>query len=343
MARDVLRFRSDEQLTHDNWEALYDTAAAKMAQPDWAAAGARAEQARGRVPDQRLRRSADGLRHEALHPLPADRRPGVSPGASRACGSGWRRRPAYRRARRGDRCARRSASCSSTSSRNGARACAISLPPDFAPRRGSRGQAATRPSTTYSLGTDASSRSHAETLRQLRVLDAGRILRRVQAAVRPDDRRQSRRLSRRRVSGAGPVRQPRLADPIPGTVQRLPAGDVSDLGAGQRHEPGAGQLQLDLSQRASPTATGGTRTRRPTSSTTRPPGWKPCRRPSRSATTATCTSSSSPCRSSPCTSGFWPRFWPSGSSSTAAGARRQAVDLGRRVLRGNVEQIFNMG
>ena len=54
-------------------------------------------------------------------------------------------------------------------------------------------------------------------------------------------------------------------------------------------------------------------TRRRSSSTTWPPGWKRCRGPSRSATTATCTSWSSPCRSSPCTSGFWPRCWPSGS------------------------------
>ncbi len=51
------------------------------------------------------------------------------------------------------------------------------------------------------------------------------------------------------------------------------------------------------------------------------PGSKRCRAPSRSATTATCTSSSSRCRNSPCTSGSWPRSWPSGLSSTAAGAK----------------------
>ena len=44
------------------------------------AAGPRANEARRGVPDQQFRRPAQRLRHQALYPLPADRRPGVSPG-----------------------------------------------------------------------------------------------------------------------------------------------------------------------------------------------------------------------------------------------------------------------
>ena len=46
------------------------------------------------LPHQRLRRSADGLRHDALRPLPAHRRPGVPPrqaGGAAAAGAGDRR------------------------------------------------------------------------------------------------------------------------------------------------------------------------------------------------------------------------------------------------------------
>ena len=66
------------RITADNWESLYDAAAAKMAQPDWE--------------DQVLKTSGleqvfltndfddplEGFDTQPLHPLPADRRSGVS-------------------------------------------------------------------------------------------------------------------------------------------------------------------------------------------------------------------------------------------------------------------------
>ncbi|MGC4002434.1 MAG: hypothetical protein QM811_04545 [Pirellulales bacterium] len=50
-------------------------------------------------------------------------------------------------------------------------------------------------------------------------------------------------------------------------------------------------------------------------------GWNACRAPSRSATTATCTSWNSRCRSSRCISVSWPRYWPNDTSKIAAGAK----------------------
>ena len=50
------------------------------------------------------------------------------------------------------------------------------------------------------------------------------------------------------LSGSRFVRQPRFIDSVPRTVQRVSAGEIPDLCVGQRHEPGTGQLRLDLSQ-----------------------------------------------------------------------------------------------
>ena len=76
---------------------------------------------------------------------------------------------------------------------HGARACAISLPPDFAPRKVSTRAGQHGAGRDHADGIYAADRTSAAA-RALRLLDAGRDLRRVQAAVRPDDRRQPRRL-----------------------------------------------------------------------------------------------------------------------------------------------------
>ena len=68
----------------------------------------------------------------------------------------------------------------------GARACAISLPPDFVPRRASPRRAVT-PIRKAIHGMDLRPDEHDE-IRWCRLLDAGRVLRRVPPPVRPDDR-----------------------------------------------------------------------------------------------------------------------------------------------------------
>ncbi len=97
-----------------------------------AAAGAAAKQARSRVSDQRLRRSARRLRHGRVHSVPAHRRSGVSP----ARGSHVRKRlaAATNVAISTPRALREAmARLFEHFVAHNARACAISLPPDFAP------------------------------------------------------------------------------------------------------------------------------------------------------------------------------------------------------------------
>ena len=98
------------------------------------------------------------------------------------------------------------ASCSSTSRAHGAKACAISLPPDFAPGAGRATPTCPRRAATPDDGQRPCA--------PRRLLDAGRALPRVPPAVRPDDRRQPPRLPRRRLPGAGPVRPADVADPV---------------------------------------------------------------------------------------------------------------------------------
>ena len=75
-----------------------------MAQPDWEQRVLHRSNIEKVFLDQRFRRSARGLRHAALCPLPADRRSGVSPGqagGAAAAGEGDR----HRGRRPGQRCA----------------------------------------------------------------------------------------------------------------------------------------------------------------------------------------------------------------------------------------------
>ena len=176
-----------------NWEALYDRAAAAMAQPDWTAQVLKQSKLEAVFLTNDFDDPLDGLRHGGLRSLPADRRPGVSPGASRRCDSGWRRRPA---ASVHDARSLRPAigKLFEHFVARGARACAISLPPDFSPQPvDARRRRDGRRRGAGDLGQQADAERRART-EPLRLLDAGRVLRRVQAAVRSDDRRQSRRL-----------------------------------------------------------------------------------------------------------------------------------------------------
>ena len=121
-------FPAGEHLTPANWETLYDTAAKKMAQPNWEQQVLDRTKLDAVFLTNNFDDPLDRLRHEALHPLPADGRPGLPPRQSRKSASGWKRRRTPTSATP-HRCARQSASCSSILSSKGARACAISLPP----------------------------------------------------------------------------------------------------------------------------------------------------------------------------------------------------------------------
>ncbi len=109
--------------------------------------------------------------------------------------------------------------CSSGSSAQGARACAISLPPDFAPQ----------PATPEAGGDadpagpapDGPPARRARRDPPRRLLDARRVLRRVPAAVRPDDRPDPQRLPGRRGRGPRPVRPPGQPARLPRAVQPL--------------------------------------------------------------------------------------------------------------------------
>src|SRR5262245_61552014 len=85
---------------------------------------------------------------------------------------------------------------------------------------------------------------------------------------------------------------------------------------------------------------GGTPIHQRLSSTTWRHVWKRFHGRSKLVTTATCTNWNLRSPSSPCTNESWPRFWPSGSSSTGDGARsgrltwviRYYVEMSRRYL-----------
>ena len=130
MARELFGF-SDERVTPDNWEALYDTAAAKMRQPDWSSQVLKKSRleavfltndfddplegfdARVYVP---CLRTDDLVFHFGKPEVRArlEKASGVAPGSAAALRQAIGRLFEH-------------------FTRRGARACAISLPPDFAP------------------------------------------------------------------------------------------------------------------------------------------------------------------------------------------------------------------
>ncbi len=192
IARTFLGFDGD-RVTAADADRLFDAAEQAFAQPDW-------EQqvfAKTNLEKVFLTNEFDdpleGFDTAPLRPVPADRRPGLQArqaGGPAAAGEGDRRRGR----RRGQPAARRSRTLFEHFTGKGAKACAISLPPDFTPAgRRRRPRRAIAPATTPRRSPG-------------RLLDAGRVLPRVQAAVRPDDRRQPPGVPRRRLPGAGPVR-----------------------------------------------------------------------------------------------------------------------------------------
>ena len=188
MAQRVLRLRRTTRSTPATGKRCTTGPPRKCASPTGPQQVLQKQQAGSGVSDQRLRRSAGRLRHQRVHPLPADRRPGVSPGEAeraRAAGEGDRHvgRTMPQSLRSGDRQAVRAFHRRAAPGPARFRCRRISRPRKVdgrarparpLPRSGGR---APQP-------TDAAARPGA-----LRVLDAGRVLRRVQAAVRPDDRR----------------------------------------------------------------------------------------------------------------------------------------------------------
>ena len=166
-------------------------------------AGLRQVEAREDLPDQRFRRPARRLRHATLRPcLRTDDlvfhldKPEVRAAAGR-------RRPASRSATRpvaaeGDRQAVRA-----LHGRRGRRRAPSRCRPTSRRRRVCDDERRSRAARSR-CGDDG--RPTATPRRGRRLLDAGRALPRVQAAVRPDDRRQPPRLRGRRLPGAGPVR-----------------------------------------------------------------------------------------------------------------------------------------
>ena len=279
-----------------------------------------------------------GFDTATLCSLPAHRRSGVSPGTGHRCASAWKRQPARASATR-RRCARRSASCSSTLPLASAR------PAPFRCRRTSRRSRSKRPaprkpSTTFARNGPAADTASQRELGHFVFWTLAEFCAEHHAAVRPDDRRQSRRLRRRRLSGPGPVRQPRVADSVPRTVQRVSPGDVSRF----RCWPASRIRSWSATLGSFPTCVTNGHWWYSNTPTyiehDAAAGWRPCRAPSRSATTATCTSWSSPCRSSPCTSGSWPKILAErfvvdrgwiGDACRRAGPPGAARQRGRRV------------
>jgi len=204
--------------------------------------------------------------------------------------------------------------------RRGARAAAISLPPDFRPWQ-PEAQAAERAlATVRREGPGAPAADRAVVAADLfwrvaECCDAGRLpfdlMIGVRRAVYPGGVHQGQDLLDGRLS---------LADyaPLFNAFPRV-AFPVSVLSHPLNHE--LVSVLLDLPQRPLRSATGGTPTRRRRSNRTSSSGSRRCRGRSSSATTATCTRSSSATRSSPCTAASWPACWRGASWRSAAGAR----------------------
>ena len=174
----VLRLRR-RALTPSNWEALYDSAAAKHAAARLGRAGARASKLEAVFLTNDFDDPLAGFDTNALHPLPAHRRPGVSSGQARSPRSGWRKPPACS--------VGNAAELEQAIGRlfehftsHGARACAISLPPDFAPSAVEPAAAEAALQAVLSRGADGADRAAPRAV-ELRLLDAGRVLRRVSA------------------------------------------------------------------------------------------------------------------------------------------------------------------
>ena len=230
-------------------------------------AGLREDEARSDLPDQRVRRPAGRLRHE--------RSTSPACGLTRSSSTSTSRRPRQRLAKAtgvevGDAESLRKAvwKLFARFKAKGAKACAISLPPDFAPVRvpdvefdravqavvkdstiakavfggmqfarsviGGASPADASPQAAAALGVFWMLAEHCREFELPFDLMIG-----VNRRVYENGVYQGQDLFDRRTS----------LHPVPGAVQRLPGGNVPDLGADQRAEPGTGGLLVDLPER----------------------------------------------------------------------------------------------
>ena len=315
IARTFHRFPHD-RITPENLGELLERADHRRDGAGVGPRGLEGEPAGSRVPDQRVRRPAGGLGHGGVRPVPADRRPG--PEAARADA----RPPGCER--RSDMDVSDFASLRQAIGRlferfvaQGARACAVSLPPDFAPRRASHRRAST-PIRKAIHGMDLRPDEHeevrcsvfwmlAEFCAEFRLpfdLMIGPI-----RNVYPAGVAGGRDLFDRRVS---------LYD-YRELVQSFRGCHLSGLDALARRGGRAGGLFLDLSQRAAdgPLVVfqrAGVHRR-----TTCARGSRPCPRPSCWDIIQMRTSSSSSRPNSTCTGGSWRMFSRKRRSAAAAG------------------------
>ena len=223
MAQSLLGFDGD-RITPDNWEALYDTSERLMSSATWEQDVLRRSRLRRVFLTSDFDDPLEGFDTESVHPLSQDRRPGVR--YRRTCRAGatgksvgdLRPRPVSLAER--PRLSIRALQVPQRPSGRDLAAARLHSGESLRARGGSR-------SGQHSAGRRRRRPPRAAIVVPFRFLDSGRVLRRVPAALRPDDRGQPGRLRGRGLPGAGPVRQPRLPDSVPRTVQRLPPGDVS--------------------------------------------------------------------------------------------------------------------
>ena len=152
LARELFGF-AGERIGPADWEPLYDAAGARMSQPGWAAQVLQQSRLEAVFLTNEFDDPLEGFRHPRLYSLPADRRSGLSAGPARS----------PRPAGAGDRVVATNAATLQAALGNlfthfaarNARACAISLPPDFAPARISKGRAETAVAEVWARGLDA--------------------------------------------------------------------------------------------------------------------------------------------------------------------------------------------
>ena len=230
----------------DNWERLYDAAADRMAAPDWATSVLRKSGLESVFLTNDFDDPLTGFDSEVYIPcLRTDdlvfhlAKPEVRSRQAAATG--------VEAASAADlRTAIGKLFAHFTS--RGARACAISLPPTFAPEPIDEAAADAALQVVLRFGPEADEAA----VRALSHFTFWTLAEHCREYGLPFDLMigvNRGRLRGRRLSGPRPLRLPRLADSVSAAVQRVSGGCVPHLRVGERHQPGACQLRLDLPQR----------------------------------------------------------------------------------------------
>jgi glucuronate isomerase len=203
MAQALLGFK-DDRLTPGNWETMYNLAHERMNKPDWAQTVMKESKLEAVFLTNDFDDTLAGFDTQVFIPcLRTDElvfhlaKPTVPERLQRATGIAVKDAGTLRQA---------IGKLFDHFVSKGCRACAVSLPPDFAPRR-IEPAAADRAVDAALQPTASISAAHQHDLSnfELRVLDARRVLRRVSTAFRSNDRRQPRGLHRRRLPRARPL------------------------------------------------------------------------------------------------------------------------------------------